>query len=77
MKVTKQATEVKFQPVTISVTFETKDELDAIQLMCGMELSVPEYLVNEKLLPERLQGVLSTVMAAIHNGVHYGVHYGK
>lgn len=46
MKIERIKTEKKFQPITISVTIESEEELEALQDMVGYDVSIPD-LVND------------------------------
>lgn len=46
MKIERIKTEKKFQPITISVTIESEEELEALQDMVVYDVSIPD-LVND------------------------------
>ena len=36
-----------FQPISFQITIESEEELEAIQRMCRLNVSIPEQLSNE------------------------------
>ena len=42
-----QKTTPTFQPISFQITIESQEELEAMQRMCRLDVSIPEQLSNE------------------------------
>ena len=47
MKIEKQTELDKFNPITIMLTIESKDEHTMLRRMCGLNVSIPELVHGE------------------------------
>ena len=47
MKIEKTTPRPSFQPITVQITIETQEELEALQTMSRFNVSIPELLSNE------------------------------
>lgn len=47
MKIKRVKPASEFQPITISMTFESKEELDAIKAMVLWDVSIPKLVNND------------------------------
>lgn len=63
MKTTLITPPQEFQPVTIQLTFETEEELNAMIKLTQYSVSVPDFLVREKILhhDQPLQSILLSI----------------
>jgi hypothetical protein len=63
MKIEKTATPApSFQPISVTFTIETKEELEALQMMTRLNVSIPD------LLPEKAhQEIIHDFLGMIHD----------
>ena len=55
-----------FQPVTLEITFQSKDELTLIEDMLGWDVSIPELTYpKDEAAQQRLMGLMNELRTAI------------
>ncbi len=67
MKVQTKKEPASFQPVTLTVTFESQEELKAFQTMCEMNVTVPDAL--SRYLNTKQKETLQDILGEIHNSI--------
>lgn len=58
-----------FKPITLSITIESPEELEAVQQLTGLDVTVPSILVGEGYLKERDRFVVTNLFRGIFNEV--------
>ena len=67
MKVEKKVNDKKFQPVTLTLTFETEEEYKAYKNLMSREYSIPEYIFGT--YQTGIGFVLSRIMDKIYDSM--------
>lgn len=66
MKVQKTTTQPKFQPVTLQITIESKEEFDLLKTLFATNVSVPQILHDESYIKGKQKDALQVLMGEIH-----------
>ena len=66
MKVQNITTQPKFQPVTIQITIESKEEFDLLKTLFATNVSIPQLLHDESYINGKQKGTLLVLMENIH-----------
>ena len=66
MKVQNITTQPKFQPVTLQITIESKEELDLLKTLFATNVSVPQGLHDGRYINGKQKDALLVLMGDIH-----------
>lgn len=66
MKVQNITTQPKFQPVTLQITIESKEEFDLLKTLFATNVSIPQVLHDEKYINGKQEDALQVLMGDIH-----------
>ena len=58
-----------FSPIELTITIENKQELNLIKTLLGANLSIPQFLVENKFISEDKEQQLTSIMNDIHNQI--------
>ena len=59
-----------FRPVKVTLTFETKKELELFSDMVSCDVRIPTFLEKERVIGEKDIDTLSSLMYAIYQGIN-------
>lgn len=71
MKLNLERSEPTFQPLTLSITFESKDELDAYKTLMGFDVTIPEVLSKQGYINPKCTEIIERIMSNIHGKLAY------
>ncbi len=70
MNITVHKEEVKFQPVVLSITLQTQEEVDAFIHLVGFNTTVPNTLVEHRYMHSSLKVPLIKMMGDLHAAIY-------